>query len=351
VIRASIVGLLKSNNGIVFARLNSTRKNDGKITAKIRQMAAAIRRIIPDFSVVIPTRQQPAVLINCLEALSRQQFPANQFEVIVVEERYSADTELAVRLFADHTGIEIQYLLQTGQRGLAGARNQGWRAARARVIAFTTHDAVPQSNWLSAASDCYKRGAQVLSGQIKMPQTTQYCAVNNRTTAPVRHADFTAGNCFCLRTALERVGGFDEAFASAWYEDSDLQFKFIQAGIPILKCPEAVVVGPINPSPGKTVTASERNRRYDALLYKRHPDLFRQRVPPQRGILTPYYGTVVSAVIGLIALLFFSPVAALIFLSIWFLVTLDLFIRQSPKRVVLESVREAALTAITTLFL
>ena len=297
--------------------------------------------------------------MNCLDALSRQRLPTNQFEVIVVEEGYSADTERAVRLFADHTGIETRYLPQTGQPGLAAAQNRGWRAARARVVAFTTDNSMPQPDWLSAASRSYKRGAQVLSGQIKMPAIPHYCAASNRTTAPVSHADFTAGNCFCLRTALERVGGFDEAFATAWYGDSDLQFKFIRVGIPILKCPEAVVIRPSDAATGTVPMPGERNSRHDALLYKRHPDLFRQRVPPLRGmqrvpplrgIMIIYYGAVISAAISVIALVLFSPATALAFLSIWLLVTLDLFAHQFSADITLQSVRRAALIAITTPF-
>lgn len=288
--------------------------------------------------------------MNCLDALTRQQLPANQFEVIVVEDGYSADTERAVRLFADHTGIEARYLPQTGQQGLAAARNRGWRAARARVVAFTTDNSVPQPDWLSAASRSYKRGAQVLSGQIKMPAIPHYCPASNRTTAPVSYADFTAGNCFCLRTALDRVGGFDEAFTSAWYGDSDLQFKFIRVGIPILKCPEAVVIRPSDTATGTVPLPGERNSRHDALLYKRHPDLFRQRVPPLRGIMIIYYGAVISAAISVIALVLFSPATALAFLSIWFLVTLDLFAHQFSADITLQSVRRAALIALTTPF-
>ncbi len=288
--------------------------------------------------------------MNCLDALSRQQFPANQFEVIIVEDGYSADTEWAVRLFADHTGIETRYLPQTVQRGLAAARNRGWQAARARVIAFTNDSSVPQPDWLSAAARCYKRGAQVLSGQVKMPEKPQYCAVNNRTTTPVSYADFTAGNCFCLRTALERVGGFDEAFASAWYEDRDLQFKFIRVGIPILKCPEAIVVCSSNAATDNKIRPDERNNRYDALLYKRHPDLFRQRVPPLRGIVFTYYGAVGGAIIGLMALLLVSPATSLTFLSIWFLVTLDLFAQRFPTPVTLDSIQQTAVTTIATPF-
>ena len=288
--------------------------------------------------------------MNCLDALSRQQFPANQFEVIVVEEGYSADTERAVRLFAGHTGIEARYLPQTKQRGLAAARNRGWRAARARVVAFTNDDSTPQPDWLSAAARYYKRGAQVLSGQIKMPETPRYCAVNNRTTVLVSHADFTTGNCFCLRTALDRVGGFDEAFANTWYEDSDLQFKFIRIGIPILKCPEAVVVRSSGPATSSRLPSDGRNNRYDVLLYKRHPDLFRQRVPPLRGIMLTYYGAVGGAIISLMALLLLSPATSLTFLSIWFLITLDLFARRFPAQITFDSLRQTAITAVTTPF-
>jgi glycosyltransferase involved in cell wall biosynthesis len=40
----------------------------------------------PFFSVIIPTYSRPAELPGCLEALARQQFPTDSFEVIVADD-------------------------------------------------------------------------------------------------------------------------------------------------------------------------------------------------------------------------------------------------------------------------
>jgi GT2 family glycosyltransferase len=335
-------------NGIVFATLESTRRKQRGYNCKIRQMTTNIQTITPEFSVVITTCQRPTVLMNCLDALSRQQFQANQFEVIVVEDSYSADTERAVRLFADHTGIETRYLPQTGQPGLATIRNRGWRAARGRVIAFTNDNNIPQTDWLLAAARCYKRGAQVLSGQVRTTQTPQYNLARNRIITPVNNAEFTTDNCFCRRIDLERVAGFDEAFLAAWYGDNDLRFKFIGANIPILKCPEVVVIQDIKFQNLQSSLIAKRNSRHDALLYERHPDLFRQRVPPLRSVVFTYYVAAMSAVIGLVTLLIPNPTTAVTFLSIWLLITLDLFAQYFPKRVTWESLQRTAVRAVST---
>ncbi|MCY7357286.1 MAG: glycosyltransferase [Rudanella sp.] len=163
--------------------------------------------MIPEFSVVVPSCKQPNHLLKCLDALSRQKLPHYQFEIIVVDDANDRATEATVRNFTQVFGIEARYLSQPKRMGLAAARNRGWQAARGRIVAFTDDDCQPQPAWLTSAYTCFKRGAQVVSGQLRIPLV-------NRPT-PYEHAplftestDFTAANCFCLRSAIDRAGGF-----------------------------------------------------------------------------------------------------------------------------------------------
>lgn len=110
----------------------------------------------PEFSIVIPTDQRPALLLKCLDTLGQQHLPRDQFEIIVVDDGNSADTETAVLLFAKQIArsggpLEVRYLRQPERRGPAAARNRGWRAARGRIIAFTDVDCLPHPEWLSRA--------------------------------------------------------------------------------------------------------------------------------------------------------------------------------------------------------
>lgn len=312
--------------------------------------------MLPEFSVVIPTHKQPALLLKCLDALGHQQLPRHQFEIIVVDECNSPETETAVQLFAKQIArngslLEVRYLGQPERRGPAAARNRGWRAARGRVIAFTDEDCLPEPAWLSSAYACFQRGSQVLSGQLRV-RLPQQPSPLDRTATILKRTEFIAANCFCLKSTLERVDGFEEAFDTAWREDCDLQFKFIQAGIPISKCPQAVVVYPIQPGPWYSLLRDERNNSYDALLYKRHPSLFRERIPVCRQQVFQNYTAVLSLFICLLGLLSGQQAMALISLSIWAIVSANLIRRHLPqKTLTFQTAKHVLFTALATPFL
>lgn len=252
----------------------------------------------PLITVVVPTFRRPVLLQRCLAALGEQTLPKDQFEIVVVDDGDDAATATLVGEAAQQSGLRISYLGQPQRRGPAVARNRGWRAAIAPIIAFTDDDCLPQPGWLEAALKRFDAGASVVTGRVEMPLPDRPTA-HDRTTALLEMAEFVTANCFCRRTALEQVGGFDEAFDIAWREDSALQFAFLRAGIPIEGCPEAVLVHPLRPAPWYASLTDERKNRYDALLYKRYPDLFRARIPHYPGLVTAYYGVVGSALVTL----------------------------------------------------
>ena len=312
--------------------------------------------MLPEFSVVIPTYKQPAQLLKCLDALGRQRLPRSQFEVIIVDEGDSPETETAVQLFSKQIArnggpLEVRYLSQANRKGPAAARNRGWRAARGGIIAFTDEDCLPEPEWLSSALPCFQRGAQVMSGQLRVYLPNQPTPLD-RTATLLKKADFMSANCLCRKSTLERVGGFEEAFNTAWHEDSDLQFKFIQAGIPISKCPEAVVIYHVQPCPWYGLLRDERNNSYDALLYKRHPSLFRERIPSYRRQVLHYYASVLSISISLICLPVGLASISMIALSLWAILSVDLIVRYLPGNPLNWTIiKHAVVTALATPFL
>jgi GT2 family glycosyltransferase len=222
--------------------------------------------------------------------------------------------------------------------------------AQAPVVAFTDDDCLPQPDWLRAALSMVERGASVVTGQLRMPLPDQPTH-HNQTTAFLETAEFITANCFCLRTALQQVGGFEEAFDMAWREDSDLQFKLLRAGYRIQKCPSAVVVHPMREAPWYAPLRDERKNRYDALLFKRHPDLFRQRIPAYRSLVTRYYATVVSFVVGSGALLVGNPVTAGAGFGAWLMLTGWLIAERWPTQPTWERIQQTMLTSLATPFL
>ena len=94
-------------------------------------------------TVIIPTFNRAPLLRLALEALTRQERPAD--EVIVVDNNSVDDTSALVREFESR--LPLKYLVET-RRGAAEARNLGIRHATGDVLAFTDDDCVPDVQWL-----------------------------------------------------------------------------------------------------------------------------------------------------------------------------------------------------------
>lgn len=239
----------------------------------------------PIVSVVIATYRRPDLLRRCLLALCAQRIDPRGFEIIVADdgcERRIA--ELVAELAAHHPRIALRYVAVTRTQGPAGARNVGWRMARADIVAFTDDDTVPRPDWVCegyialAAAPAWSAAA----GNVVVPMPTRPTD-HERDTGGLAQAEFVTANCFVRRLALERVGGFDERFRRAWREDSDLQFRLEQLAGPVGRAGNAVVEHPVRPTRWGSSVSAQAKVFFDALLYKKHPIAYRQRirrVPP-----------------------------------------------------------------------
>jgi hypothetical protein len=99
-----------------------------------------------------------------------------------------------------------------------------------------------------------------------------------RDASGLERSEFVTANCFCRRRTLEALGGFDERFRLAWREDSDLHFRLLEAGARIARAPDAVVVHPVRPAPWGVSVRQQKKIMFDALLFKKHPQLYRRRI-------------------------------------------------------------------------
>lgn len=302
-------------------------------------------------TVVIPTYQRPHLLRQCLEALSEQRLPKNKFTTIVVDDANDPTVSALLQAVAQQTGLSITYLGQEQRRGPAAARNRGWQTAQTPFIAFTDDDCLPEPDWLSTAVTRFLRGAHVITGRVRMP-LPERPTLHDRTAALLETAEFITANLFCHRTVLQRLHGFDERFDIAWREDSDLHFKLLEAGIPIVSCSDAVVIHPLRPTPWYATLRDERKNRYDALLFKCHPSLFLQRTPVYPWLVTRYYAIVVTSLIGIIGWLTETDWAATFGLISWLLLTISLVVeRLIGQRITLKKIGTALFISLATPFL
>jgi GT2 family glycosyltransferase len=250
-------------------------------------------------SVVVPTYRRQDMLRRCLTALLQQDLDRSRYEVIVADDAAEPATRALVEQFQHEAGPPVRYLAVTGNHGPAAARNAGWRSSGAEVVAFTDDDCVPDSSWLQAGLGALERaGAAAAAGRVTVPlpeMPTDY----ERDAAGLAHGEFVTANCFCRRDVLLAIGGFDERFTTAWREDSDLQFTLLEQGYAIVPARDAVVVHPVRPARWGVSLRQQRKTALNALLYKKHPVLFRERIP---GVPWDYYascGSLVAASVGL----------------------------------------------------
>ncbi len=265
----------------------------------------------PLLSVVIPTYLRPELLRRCLEAIISQHPAPEAYEVIVVDDGRSDDTrrQLAgiARDMARHgNNCELRYLCPPpGQRGPAAARNAGWRAARGEIIAFTDDDTIPAPDWLVTGLEAMAEPDIAAAwGYVLVPLRMEPTDAE-RNIAGLDGAEFVTANCFVRRAALLRVNGFDERFKRPWREDSDLYFTLLENGERVVQAGKPLVIHPARRAPATQCLRLHRNLYFEALLYKKHRRLYREKIaarPPLR-----YYLTVLLLLATFVALLAGAP--------------------------------------------
>ena len=271
-------------------------------------------------SIVVPTCGRPELLSRCLEALLAQDFDPHAYEVIVVDDGRGDETRRVVesrRVDSGRRGTKVRYISNGPGSGPAAARNAGWRAAGGTIVAFTDDDCVPSSSWLARGLDVFVDGVTAASGKIAMP-LPELPSDYERNASRIENAEFVTANCFCRREALAAVGGFDERFLLPWREDTDLFFALMERGSRFGHAAHALVVHPVRRAPWGISLAQQRKSSFNALLYKKHPDLYRQHLdPPSRR----YYLVVGASLASVSSALARRRALALSFASVWIVLT------------------------------
>jgi GT2 family glycosyltransferase len=292
----------------------STRASTSRSTATAREAGLLV-------SVVVPTCGRPQLLNRCVASLILQNFGPDKFEIIIVDDRPSEDTRKVVARWAEHTedaGPKVTYIPSFGPHGPAAARNLGWRAARGGIIAFTDDDTIAGADWLESGLRSFNDHVHAVWGRIVMPLTgtpTDY----QLDAKGLESAVFVTANCFCRKRVLEQIDGFDERFRYAWREDSDLYFRLLDYPANIVHAPRAVVTHPIRPA-GWGVSLSQLKKvQFDALLYKKHPTHYRQKI--RAAPRWDFYFTVTALLACLVALLTGAYGAAVIAGGAWLYMT------------------------------
>ncbi|WP_181373314.1 glycosyltransferase family 2 protein [Massilia glaciei] len=251
--------------------------------------------LLPLISVVVSASGRAHLLERNIAALVHQSLARGLYEIIIVDafpNQHARHVVAAWRARTHASGPAIAYLHGSGTQGRAAAHNLGWRSGRGTIIGFTDDDTVPSPDWLLNALDAFDDHIDALYGRID--HAGVHCAARATTL------EFAAANCFCRKSVLAAVGGFDERFRLAWRDDTDLQFRLAAINARLTHAPHASVTQPPRPASWGARLMQADKIAFDALLYKKHPLMYRQKI---RGAPRwDYYATAAALLLALLGL-------------------------------------------------
>lgn len=203
---------------------------------------------LPKVSVVIPVKDRPDDLRNCLESLARLDYPNEMLEIIVVDDGSTDSTpDVAVALGAR--------LVESGAvgGGPAAARNKGAAAAGGEILAFIDSDCTAAPQWLQdllpvfAEEEVAAVGGWV-DGMHHGSPLDRYEAVMSSLNLGRREMTGGAGgdtfylpscNLLVRKAAFSAAGGFRAELQVG--EDVDLTWRLRDAGWTIQYLPRGTV--------------------------------------------------------------------------------------------------------------
>lgn len=169
---------------------------------------------------VICTFNRADLLVGALESLCVQTIDASVYEIIVVDNNSTDNTNVVVDTSC-RRHFNIRYCRET-QQGLSHARNRGWREARGQYVAFIDDDAQASRDWLQAALHCFGRvrpeplgiGGKILPAYDAAKPKWFYDDLEVRSLGDdprfLRSGEsFSGSNMVFRRDVLEKYGGFD----------------------------------------------------------------------------------------------------------------------------------------------
>jgi len=178
---------------------------------------------LPFVSVIVPA-------LNCAEdvqgfagAMRRQDYPADRFEIIVVDNGSSDDTFERARAAG-------MIALKREEKGRARALNTGIKAARGELILTTDLSCRAEPYWIRAVVETFAvhPEAGCVAGEIKLLRATDGAVIDfqersnymspllalNRTRLPfMPFAD--GANASFRKRVFDEIGGFEESFVKA----------------------------------------------------------------------------------------------------------------------------------------
>ena len=249
----------------------------------------------PEVSIIIPVYNQWRYTRACLDSILDSGTRVS-YEVILADDCSTDQTQEAGQ---DFPGLRV---VRTPENlGFLRNCNSAAKTARGGFLVFLNNDTQVRPGWLEALLQVMEEDPEVAicGSKLVYPDGTlqeaggiiwddasgwNYGRLGDP-EAPefnyVKEVDYISGASIMVRRSFwEQAGGFDEAYAPAYYEDADLAFKARELGYKVVYTPFSVVVHFEGTSHGTDLecgikSAQVRNRevflgRWKEVLSRKH---------------------------------------------------------------------------------
>jgi mycofactocin system glycosyltransferase len=260
---------------------------EGKLLSKLLSLTASgyleLARIAEpseysSVSIVIPVRDQPGNITECLQSLTNLDYPADKYEVLVIDDG-------SVKSIADavsHFNIRLTRLDES--RGAAACRNIGAEKAQGDILAFLDADCTADRNWLRELVPFFQaEGIGAVGGFVDSYYRQSYLDRYEETFSSLNmgqrlifqgdtNANFYVPSCNMLvsRPAFMATGGFREGMRLG--EDVDFCWRIRSLGHALLYAPAGRIAHKHRNQLGKMLRRRHEYGTSEAALYRQHRD-------------------------------------------------------------------------------
>src|SRR4030066_1341506 len=208
-----------------------------------------LRERLPCFSLILPVKNEESVVGRLLETFSRSSYPADRFEVVIVDDGSVDGTADICRRFAERAG-NVRFLQREVSKGKANALNYGLKFCRGEIVGvFDADNVIAKDALLNVVKYFDDVGVSAVQGRIHSINShenmlTQFIAYEDAvwSEAFLRGKEVLGlfvhlrGCCeFVRREVLEARGGFDGRTLA---EDIELSARLTGEGYKIKYAPD-----------------------------------------------------------------------------------------------------------------
>lgn len=222
----------------------------------------------PTTSIIIPVFNNWHFTYKCLQSVHKHTL--GSYEIIVVDNH---STDVTPELLASMQGISV--ITNDSNEVFVNACNQAARTARGEYIMLLNNDTEVTEGWLDAMMEPFSDdstgivGAKLIYPDGRLQEAggiiwrdgsgCNYGHGDNPGLPQYNYkkaVDYCSGACLMIpRKLWEELGGFDQRYAPAYYEDTDLCFSVRAMNYKVIYQPSALIVHYGGASAGKETSS------------------------------------------------------------------------------------------------